>query len=218
MTKSASESTQHICWSIAKTEPDSARSRILVAAANLFCRQGFASTGIDAVIEEAGTAKATLYRHFPSKLALVEAVLDAEGKAWREWFFGRLALVHGSADQRLLAIFDVLTEWFEDPDFYGCTFINAVSEFEADNDVIREAAAKHKAHIMTWIVAQAMEIEHAEAQEIGRAFAVLIDGAIVAAQHAQDPSFAMTAKRLAERYLSSYGPQRVELKHVANFA
>ncbi len=193
-------------WSLSHGEPRAARDRILAAASGLFCRHGFAATGIDTVIEKAGTAKATLYKHFASKQDLIDAVLEAEGAAWRNWFFGRLAEVRGPADQRMLAVFDVLQEWFSDPGFYGCPFINAVAEFETGDNSVRAAAERHKSHLITWLTAQAIELKLPDAKETARSFAVLIDGAIVAAQHARDASFAQTARVMAEIHLNSVRP------------
>jgi AcrR family transcriptional regulator len=52
-----------------------ARARILDAASETFYRRGISAVGVDAIVAEAGVAKATLYRHFPSKDDLVVAVL-----------------------------------------------------------------------------------------------------------------------------------------------
>ncbi|SDI37569.1 TetR/AcrR family transcriptional regulator [Lutimaribacter saemankumensis] len=190
-------------WSIAVSPDDSARGRLVAAAAHLFCNRGFAATGVDAIVARAGTAKATMYKHFPSKDDLIAAVLKAEGEAWRKWFFGRLSLVDGPARIRILAVFDVLEDWFADPGFYGCPFINAVAEFETGDHAARAAADLHKEHLLTWLKAQLIEMDIADPNESARSIAVLIDGAIVAAQHAHDPSFAQTAKRLAQCHLDS---------------
>lgn len=188
-------------WSFAAIEPANARERIMASASYLFCNQGFAATGVDAILARAGTAKATLYNHFKSKEDLIGAVLAAEGETWRSWFFGKLAQVQGPAATRILAVFDVLEEWFADPGFYGCPFINAVAEFETGNDAVRRAAERHKEHIITWLKAQAMELNAADVTETARSMAVLIDGAIVAAQHSGDPSFAKTARAMAKLHL-----------------
>lgn len=50
-----------------------ARERILLTAHDLFYRDGIRASGIDRVIAEAGVSKATFYRHFPSKNALIRA-------------------------------------------------------------------------------------------------------------------------------------------------
>ncbi|MEO8229413.1 MAG: helix-turn-helix domain-containing protein, partial [Chloroflexota bacterium] len=44
-----------------------ARERLLAAASELFYERGIQATGVDAIIKAAGVAKATFYRHFPSK-------------------------------------------------------------------------------------------------------------------------------------------------------
>lgn len=188
-------------WSLSQTTPTSARERILVAAATLFCRNGIAATGIDTVTEKAGTAKATLYKHFASKQELTVAVLEAEGEVWRNWFFAKLRGIEGPAEARILAMFDVYEDWFSHPDFYGCPFINAVGEVDSKDCQIRAAAERHKERIKTWITAIAMELGARDPADFTRAMVVLIDGAIVAAQHSRDPSFAGTAKMLARHYV-----------------
>ena len=72
----------------APADDECARGRLLSAATRLFCKNGINATGIDAIIDEAGTAKTTLYKLFGSKTNLVHAVLESEGKHWREWFIG----------------------------------------------------------------------------------------------------------------------------------
>src|SRR5260370_14230722 len=72
-------------------DEESARGRLLNAATHLFCKNGINATGIDAIIDEAGTAKTTLYKLFGSKTNLVQAVLESEGKQWRDWFISSLS-------------------------------------------------------------------------------------------------------------------------------
>lgn len=193
------------CWSFAALPAKSARERILSAAARLFCHHGFAATGIDAVIAEAGTAKATLYKHFPSKDDLIVAVLEVEGATWRRWFFDRLRATRGTPDARVLALFDILEEWFSAPDFYGCPFINATGEFDTGHPAIKAAADTHKTHLKSWLMAQALDLGAPDPDAFVRAIVVLVDGAIVAAQHARDPGFARDAKTLAAAYLAGFG-------------
>ncbi|MDT5225825.1 MAG: hypothetical protein QOG19_3232, partial [Mycobacterium sp.] len=59
-----------------------ARERILGAAYELFSRRGIRAVGTDEVIERAGVARATLYRHFATKNDLVLAVLDRREQLW----------------------------------------------------------------------------------------------------------------------------------------
>src|ERR1700754_1633338 len=100
-------------------DDESARGRLLNAATRLFCKNGINATGIDAIIDEAGTAKTTLYKLFGSKTNLVHAVLESEGKQWREWFIGAIEAGGGDAQTKLTRIFPALKTWFAEERFYG---------------------------------------------------------------------------------------------------
>src|SRR5256885_4692954 len=69
----------------AKGEPG-ARERILDGSYELFSRRGIRDVGVDEVIETAGVAKATLYRHFSSKDELVLAFLERREQLWTREF------------------------------------------------------------------------------------------------------------------------------------
>src|SRR6202008_829323 len=97
MSKSAARKKK----AFAPADDESARGRLLSAATNLFCKNGINATGIDAIIDEAGTAKTTLYKLFGSKTNLVHAVLESEGKQWREWFIGAIEAGGGDAQTKL---------------------------------------------------------------------------------------------------------------------
>lgn len=59
------------------------RTMILDAARGLFARQGYHGTSIGDIARDAGCAEALLYRHFPSKQALLAAVLAEGGRTVR---------------------------------------------------------------------------------------------------------------------------------------
>jgi AcrR family transcriptional regulator len=161
--------------------PATARVRLLTAAADLFCRHGINATGVDAVVEAAGTAKATLYKIFGSKEGLVEAVLDSEGAAWRQWFLSRIDDTPGGARDKLIGMFDILGEWFAEERFFGCPFINAVGEFDKKDRRYKDIAIAHKTIIMRRIAGLTAEAGCADAETAAHQLGVLIDGAIVAA-------------------------------------
>lgn len=179
----------------------SARERILAAASELFCRFGINAIGVDAIIEDAGTAKATLYKIFGSKEALVREVLKREGEAWRAQLFSALDKHDGPPEEKLLAIFDVLEAWFSDPKYYGCPFINAVGEHDKLDDSIREITLMHKKNVLGRIEQLAAQCGVAEPEALAHEFAVIIDGAIVAALITRDPATAAVARRSAEAVL-----------------
>ncbi|AEF42203.1 TetR/AcrR family transcriptional regulator [Hoyosella subflava] len=53
------------------------RAQLLHAASDVFASQGYHAAGMDEIAERAGVSKPVLYQHFPSKLDLYLAVLQA---------------------------------------------------------------------------------------------------------------------------------------------
>jgi AcrR family transcriptional regulator len=83
-----------------KTKPDDTRARIVEAAEMLFRRLGFAKTAVADIAGELGMSPANVYRFFPSKNAIVEAICqrclaEVEDKAWA------VARGRGSAADRI---------------------------------------------------------------------------------------------------------------------
>ncbi len=186
-----------LAWSSIAAPPANSRDRILSSATELFCKFGFSATGVDTIVAHSGAAKSTMYKHFPSKDHLVGAVLEREGTAWRQWFFARMGAFEGPAPQKLAAVFDVLEDWFRDPHFYGCPFINAIAEGSQNEDIVSTHVQHHKSEMFNWLRALALEVGHADPSNCARSMVVLIDGAIVAVQTSRDTSFAQVAKSVA---------------------
>jgi len=70
-----------------KTKPDDTRARILETAEALFRRLGFAKTTVADIATDLGMSPANVYRFFPSKNAIVDAICqrclsEVEEKAW----------------------------------------------------------------------------------------------------------------------------------------
>src|SRR5918992_4466776 len=103
--------------------PSAPRERVLETAYELFSRRGIRAVGVDEVIDRAEVAKATLYRHFPSKDDLVLAFLERREQLWTRELVEAGARERGATpEEQLLAIFDVFDEWFQQDDYEGCSF------------------------------------------------------------------------------------------------
>src|SRR5258705_7935497 len=62
------------------------RDKILETASDLFYQQGVRAVGVDLVVEKAGVAKTSLYRHFGTKDDLIAAFLErADQEFWEQW-------------------------------------------------------------------------------------------------------------------------------------
>lgn len=175
-----------------------ARERLIEAASRLFCRYGINAVGVDTVVAEAGTAKATLYKAFGSKEKLVEAVLEREGRQWRDWFLAGLDAGEGGAVERLRRIFPLLGDWFAQDRFYGCPFINAIGEHDKSEERLRAITIAHKKAVLGRIESLAMEAGAHDPNRLAHQLGLLIDGAIVVAMISRDPGAARLAAEAAE--------------------
>src|SRR5688572_20128592 len=100
------------------------RERILIAASDLFYRQGIRAVGVDAIAEAAGTNKMTLYRHFESKDALVaEYLRRLSGKS--EIFWANIERAHPDNPRKQLeAWIEAAGRDANDPQGRGCALAN----------------------------------------------------------------------------------------------
>ncbi len=184
------------------SHPGSARERLLLAACDLFCRHGINATGVDSIVEAAGTAKTTLYKAYGSKEGLIEAVLEREGSTWRQWFSDEIDASDGPSEKKVLHVFNVLKSWFREENFYGCPFINAVGEHDKEDDKIRLITMKHKKIVLDKIGELARDVRPDDPEGLTHELALLIDGAIVAALITKDPGVADHARHAAARLVS----------------
>ena len=64
--------------------PEVVRARILDAAQAEFMAEGFAGASTNRILERFGGSKPTMFRHFPTKRALFEAVVGRIANRWRD--------------------------------------------------------------------------------------------------------------------------------------
>jgi AcrR family transcriptional regulator len=166
-----------------------ARERILLAAHDLFYRDGIRATGIDRVIAESGVAKLSFYRHYPSKNDLVLAFLEHRHARWMAWFEEALAR-HGGSPQALVP---ALKEWFGGEGFRGCAFINSVGELGETLPEVNQITRRHKAD-MTQAIARLLPPSSGR-RLLATDLATAVDGAIIRAQYEGDPKPALGSLR-----------------------
>jgi AcrR family transcriptional regulator len=108
---------------------ESVRERILATARALFYREGARAVGVDMVVAQSGVAKTSLYRWFPSKDALIAAVLEEEAKdRWAGW--ERTAQNSDPEPRaRLRAHLAGLLKYVNGRGYRGCPFMNVVVAF-----------------------------------------------------------------------------------------
>lgn len=119
------------------------RERILNTAMILFHMQGYNSTGINQIIEDAAVSKASFYQHFKSKDDLCIEFLN---KRYAYWVSELESFISGaqSLEEKFLKSFDFLIYMNEKEDFRGCSFLNILSEIPGDKEDIHHLIRSHK--------------------------------------------------------------------------
>jgi AcrR family transcriptional regulator len=188
-----------------RVEPG-ARERILDSAYELFSRRGIRAVGVDEVIGRAGVAKATLYRHFPSKDELVLAFLERREQRWTlDWVEAEARRGGSTPEEQLLAIFDAFDGWFRRDDFEACSFINVMLEMGPEHSASR-ACIQHLGNIRSIVQVLAEEAGLRDPDSFARSWHILMKGSIVSAAEG-DTEAAQRAKSMARCLLGEHRGQ-----------
>jgi AcrR family transcriptional regulator len=181
----------------------SARERILDAAYELFSRRGIQAVGVNEVIERAGVATATLYRHFPSKDELVLAFLDVREQRWTKDLIEAGAMRRGSnPEERLLAIFDVLDVWFHRDDFEAGSFMKGLLEPGAKHPA-GGASVRHLEQMRAIVRRLAEEAGLRDTDSFARSWHILMEGSIISAAEG-DVEAAQRGQAMARLLIDEY--------------
>lgn len=186
-------------WAIpTATKAASTRERLLDVAAPLFYERGFHAIGIDNIIDGVGVTKTTFYNHFESKDALIVAVLDHKDARDLDALREVIKACKGSPRDKLLVVFDVIEEWLGDPEFRGCLFINAATQFPHENDPVHRAAARHLEHLRQELAGHARAAGAADPDALAAQLCMLIAAAVTARQALGVMDAAANARKMAE--------------------
>jgi len=167
----------------------SAAERILAAADKLFYLHGIRAIGVDAVAEEAGVSKRTLYNHYPTKDDLIAAYLVGR--------FKHIAPSDAPAREQLLGYFERLERDFARPDFRGCAYVNAVCELSDSTHPAAGIALKFKVQRREWYRTLLERLGVARPDALATQLQLLAEGALSANLVWGDPTLARAAREAA---------------------
>lgn len=184
--------------------------RILAAAGRLFYERGIVATGVDRVVEEAGTTKRTLYQRFGSKDALVAAYLQQRAHRWQSELLHALAESGSDSDpaRSIDVVHNHAMRWAQDGG-RGCAFVNAWAEIGGSG---HEALAVIQAE-KAWMHDLFTQIVGGDGRE-GTILYLLYEGAQVTAAIRSDPDVFDTARTASRHFLArrahvaQHGPPR----------
>lgn len=161
---------------------DELRERILRTASELFYREGARAVGVDLVVERAGVAKTSLYRHFRTKDDLIAAFLEREDEQfWGQW--DKVAALHPSDAQAEL---DAHMAWIGErlgrKNYRGCPQLNMAAEFPDAEHPARAVAAAHKHELRRRLKSIAARLGVQRPNDLAAQLLLLVNGAFVSSQ------------------------------------
>ncbi|MGW0947882.1 TetR/AcrR family transcriptional regulator [Streptomyces sp. NPDC002623] len=183
------------------TERRPARDRILDTASKLFYAHGIHAVGVDRLIAESGVAKATLYKHFPSKDDVVAAYLRRMDDSWRRQLRSAALAAGDDPREQLFGLF-VALEQAARAGTLGCAFINAVAEYDPGSTA-HAITVEHKGAVRAWVRDLAVAAGAADPDTLAFQLTVLIDGTLAATRVDQADTAAEAAKRAARDLLDA---------------
>jgi AcrR family transcriptional regulator len=120
-----------------------AEQQILGAADRLFYEHGIRTVGMDQIRDASGVSLKRLYRLFPAKEQLVEEVLRRRDEAFLRQVAEAATQAQGPREA-ILGFFDILHDWFAEPGYRGCPFLNAFAEMSSTSPAVGDVARSQK--------------------------------------------------------------------------
>ncbi|MBS1661757.1 MAG: TetR/AcrR family transcriptional regulator [Bacteroidetes bacterium] len=175
------------------------RQTVIDTASRLFYKQGYANTGINQLIEESGVVKSSVYTAFRTKEDILMAYLETAGAATDK-------ALQAAADQkdtpkeRVLAVFDFMAGMVQEKEYYGCQFLNIISEIPLDNERVIKQIQKQKNGVRSLF---AKLLEPIGKQGLADEIYLLFEGALIANKVHHQVWPVLIAKRIATQLIDS---------------
>ena len=181
-------------------DDETARTLVLGAADRLFYEHGIRAVGMDQVRDDSGVSLKRLYKMFPAKELLAEAVLRRRDRSFQGALAEHVATL-SDPRARLLSVFDFLYDWFTEPGYRGCPFINAYGEMSTVSEPVASAVTAQKQAFVAFLADLAARAGAPRA--LAEQLFILANGAMVAAALLRSPEPARQARRAAEILLEN---------------
>lgn len=178
-----------------------AKNKILETANELFYGDGIRTVGVDRLISESSVTKATFYKHYGSKDRLIVQYVRYRDKSTRDRVE---SILDGGMEPEaaLRAVMAQVSEEIAGPDFRGCAFLNAATEYPDPAHPVRQVVAEHRDWYTEVLSSLLAKMGHAVPGEAADELMLACDGAR-GGGYAGDPIASTTALgRVVDRVLS----------------
>jgi AcrR family transcriptional regulator len=156
-----------------------AREHALETASRLFYREGVRAIGIEQIVEASGIAKTTIYRHFATKDALVEAFLAREDETFCRQWDDTIKPFRADAWAALMALCDWIGAKVFQAGYRGCPQINVAAEFSDPCHPARLVAKRHKAEMHRRLTELCRKLDVGDPVVVAMQIGLLFDGAFM---------------------------------------
>ena len=174
------------------------REKILATATTLFQTQGINSTGVDTIVEVAGTTKMTLYKYFRSKELLILEVLTESHQDFQNWLNDKLNSQTKKPSDKIQRLFDFIEEWVTSPDFIGMSYIKASAEFPNEDNPVHQLSSEQSRQFRQYISSLASEANIQDIDGLALQLSLLFEGAVQAEQMKRGSGAMTYAKKAAK--------------------
>jgi AcrR family transcriptional regulator len=129
------------------------RQQLLKAAANEFAREGYVGANINRISKSAGFAKGTIYNHFPSKRALMLALIEEIATTHTDFVLQQVDLEDGPI-QRIERFFNAGFTFVEQHPTQTQVIVNAIY---GSDDEFKQQAYQAYDRLFTMIIQDIVE-------------------------------------------------------------
>jgi TetR/AcrR family transcriptional regulator, transcriptional repressor for nem operon len=188
------------------------RTRLVLAAMQLFWEKGYNSTSIADVLHTAKVNSGSLYYFFPGKSELLAAVLDAYLEGIRPMLLEPAWAGVTDPVERIFALLARYRKSLVDTDcFYGCPIGSLALELHEPDPPVRERLAKN---FTAWIAAVEECLLRAEARlatdlnlrELAQFVLTTMEGGVMQARTFRDIEYFDAAVRQLRQYFKRLAP------------
>ncbi len=184
-------------------EIEGKKLEIVKYALERFYESGFHATGMEAALAGSGISKRTIYKYFPSKEDLIEAVLQLYTDTIANDLFGPVAHIEDPREQ-ILAFFDVrkttgrlLTR--------GCLGMKAAQEFSGKHEAIVALGVHANLRGEAKFLELCKRAGFAEPTKVARQLNLILQGALVQSHATGNTAPFLMARDMAEMLLDKAG-------------
>jgi AcrR family transcriptional regulator len=161
-----------------RTDGSAPRDRLLETASRLFYAEGIHAVGVDRLVSEASVTRATFYRHFAGKEALVVAYLQGKN-ALAHALFAEASAKTSDPVLLLHAVVVAITEDVCGEGFRSCPFINAAAEYPDANGAVRQAVRAFREWFHDMLLELLTAAGHPDPAGAARRLVIVRDGTMV---------------------------------------